>query len=162
MQRAMHNTCIKHGRDIRTQCIGSTSILLLRKYWSSIRHDRTLSFFLKHSQFIVFPKLLGWKLVKSYTRKYMRYLDLPKISFKDNWMEEMGSEVAQRPEGQVGQQFQSSQSNQPIPNTDRGRTEQSVIRTDRTGERVVGTDTRTAQDERKNVPFSGDRNTFFS
>ena len=39
MQRAMHNTCIKHGRDIRTQCIGSTSFLLLRKDWSSIRHD---------------------------------------------------------------------------------------------------------------------------
>ena len=73
----------------------------------------------------------------------------PKISFEDHWMEEMGSEVAQRPEGQVGQQFQSSQSNQPIPNTDRDRTGQPVVRTDRTGEPVVGTDTRTAQDERK-------------
>ena len=37
--------------------------------WSSIRHDRTLSFFTKHSQLIVFRKLLGWKLKKSYTRK---------------------------------------------------------------------------------------------
>ena len=30
---------------------------------------------------------------------------LAKISFDDNWTKEMGSEVAQRPEGQVGQQF---------------------------------------------------------
>ena len=36
-----------------------------------------------------------------------------KISFKDNWMEEFGSEVAQRPDGQVVQQFQSSQLNRP-------------------------------------------------
>ena len=28
LNRVMHNTCIKHGRDIRTQCVGSTSILL--------------------------------------------------------------------------------------------------------------------------------------
>ena len=76
MQRVMHITCIKHGRDIKTQCIGSTSFLLLRKDWSSIRHDRTLSFFLKHSQLIVFRKLLGWSLEKSYTRKYMRHFDL--------------------------------------------------------------------------------------
>ena len=27
----MHNTCTMHGKDIRTQYIGSTSILLLRK-----------------------------------------------------------------------------------------------------------------------------------
>ena len=26
--RVVHNTCIKHGKDIKTQCIGSTSILL--------------------------------------------------------------------------------------------------------------------------------------
>ena len=86
----------------------------------------------------------------------------PKISSKDDWRKEMGSEVTQRPEGQVVQPFKSSQSNQPIPNPDRDRTGQPVVRTDRSGEPVVGTDTRTAQDERKNVPFSGDRNTFFS
>ena len=59
MNRVMHNTCIKHGRDIRTQCIGSTSILLWGKDWSSIRLDRTRSFFTKHFQLIVFRKLLG-------------------------------------------------------------------------------------------------------
>ena len=66
----------KHGRDIRTQYIGSTSILLRRKDWSFIKHDRTPSFFTKHFQFIVFRKLLGWKLEKSYTKKYTCHLGL--------------------------------------------------------------------------------------
>ena len=67
--RVMHNTCIKHGRNIKTQCVVSTSILLWGKDWSSIRHDRTPSFFMKHSQLIVSRKLFGWKLEKSFTRK---------------------------------------------------------------------------------------------
>ena len=57
--RVMHNTCIKHGRSIKIWCIGSTSILLWRKNWSSIKHDRTLSFFTKNFQLIVFRKLFG-------------------------------------------------------------------------------------------------------
>ena len=76
MHRVMHSTCIKHGRDIRTQCSGSTSILLWRKDSSSIRLDRTRSFFTKHFQIIVFRKLLGWKLEKSNTRKYACHPDL--------------------------------------------------------------------------------------
>ena len=54
--RRAQKTCITHGRDIRTQCIGSTSILLWGKDWSSIRLDRTKSFFTKHFQLIVFRK----------------------------------------------------------------------------------------------------------
>ena len=42
----------------------------------------------------------------------------PKISLKHDWMKQLGSEVAQRPEGQVAQQSKSSQSNQPNPNPD--------------------------------------------
>ena len=72
----MHNTCIKHGRNIKTRYNGSTSILLLRKDWHSIRLDRMQSSFKKHFQLIVFQKLLDWKLVMSYTRKYMRHLVL--------------------------------------------------------------------------------------
>ena len=63
----------------------------------------------------------------------------PKISLKHDWMKEFGSEDAQRPEGQVLQQFQSSQSNQPIPNPDH----------DRTGRPVVGTDPKNASSGRK-------------
>ena len=76
MNRDMHNTCIKHGRNIRIRKIGSKSILLWRNGWSSIKHDRTLSFFTKHFQLIVFRKLFGWKLERSYMRKYMRHLVL--------------------------------------------------------------------------------------
>ena len=47
-----------------------------------------------------------WKLKKSYTRKYMRHLVL-----KHEWMKELGSEVVQRPDGQVVWQSKSSQSN---------------------------------------------------
>ena len=74
--RVLHNTCTKHGRNIRIGCIGSTSTLLWRKDWNSFKHDRTLSFFTKHSRHIVFRKLFGWKPEKSKTRKYMRHLVL--------------------------------------------------------------------------------------
>ena len=70
LAKYMHKAWKKH----QTRCIGSTSILLKRKDWSSIRHDRTLSFFTKHSQLGVSRKLFGWKLEKSYTKKYMRHL----------------------------------------------------------------------------------------
>ena len=58
----------------------------------------------------------------------MRHLVLtPKISLKHDWMKELGSEVAQRPDGQVVQQSQNFQSNQPIPNPDHDRTETPVV-----------------------------------
>ena len=76
--RVLHSTCTQHGRNMRTRKIGSTSILLWRKDWSSIKHDRTLLFLTKHSQLAVSRKLFGWKLEKSYTRKYIRHLGLLK------------------------------------------------------------------------------------
>ena len=54
-------------------------------------------------------------------------------------MKELGSKVAQRPDGQVVQQSKSSQSNQPNPNPDH----------DRTGQPVVGGDPRNASGGRK-------------
>ena len=60
----------------------------------------------------------------------------PKISLKHDWMKELGSEVAQRPEGQVVQQSKSSQSSQPNPNPDHD---------DRTGTPVVCRDASHAQ-----------------
>ena len=52
---------------------------------------------------------------------------LPKISLKHDWMKELGSEVAQRPEGQVVEQFKSSPSNQPNPNPEHDRKETPVV-----------------------------------
>ena len=69
----LHRTSRKRGRNIKTLCIGSTSNLLKRKYLSSIKHDRMESSFKKHFQLIVSRRLSLWKLVKSYTRKYMRH-----------------------------------------------------------------------------------------
>ena len=94
MIRVMHNTCIEHGRNIRIRYIGSTSILLWRKDWRSIKHDRTLSFFTKHFQLIVSRKLFGWKLEKSYTRKFLRHLGLlPRFPWNTtgwkNWVQKL-------------------------------------------------------------------------
>ena len=68
---------------------------------------------------------------------------------KHDWKRELGSEDAQRPEGQVVQQSRGLQLNQPIPNPSRDRTGQPVVRTDCSGQPVVGTNTRTVQDGRK-------------
>ena len=66
----------KNVEETSEHGIGSTSKLLKRRDLSSIEHDRTPSSFTTHSQLIVFRKLLGRKLEKSYTRKYMRHLGL--------------------------------------------------------------------------------------
>ena len=112
MNRVMHNTCIKHGRDIRMQCIGSTSILLKRKDWSSISLDRMLSFFTKQSS-LLYPESCSDGNWRNHTRKAFCVTRLPpKISLKHDWKRELGSEHAQRPDGQVVQQFTSSHSSQ--------------------------------------------------
>ena len=95
-----------------------------------------------------------------YEKVFMSPRPPPKISLKHDWKRELGSKDARRPDGQVVQHFRSSQSNQPTPNPDHDRTVQPVVGTDRTGQRVVGTDPRI--EWKKNVPFSGDRYTFFS
>ena len=87
-----------------------------------------------------------------YEKVYMSPRPPPKISLRHDWKRELGSEHAQRPEGQVVQQSRSFQSNQPIPNPSR----------DRTGQPVDGTHTRTVQDGRKTSPFPRDRCKFFS
>ena len=84
-----------------------------------------------------------------FEKVYMSPRPPPKISLKHDWKRELGSEHAQRPEGQVVQKSGSFQSNQPIPNPSRDRSEQPVVRTNRSGQPVVGADTRTVQDGRK-------------
>ena len=53
-----------------------------------------------------------------YEKVYASPHPLPKISLKHDWMKEVSSEFAQRPDGQVVQQSRSSQSHQPNPNPD--------------------------------------------
>ena len=71
-----------------------------------------------------------------YEKVYASPRPPPKISLKHDWMKELGSEVARRPEGHVVQQFKSSQSNQPDPSPDHD---------DRTGTPVVCRDASHAQ-----------------
>ena len=66
--------CIKHERNIKTPCIGLTSKLIKRKDWSSFRLDRLQSSFKEYFQLIVSRKLFGWKLEKSYTKKYLNHV----------------------------------------------------------------------------------------
>ena len=72
-----------------------------------------------------------------YEKVFMSPRPPPKISLKHEWKRELGSEHDQRSE--VGQLSRSFQSNQPIPNPNRERTERPVIRDD----------ARTVQDGRK-------------
>ena len=88
----------------------------------SIRRDRTLSFFMKHVQKILYSKSQDGNCAEViYEKVYMSPRPPPKISLRHDWKRELGSEHAQRPEGQVVKRSRSFQSNQPIPNlTDRG------------------------------------------
>ena len=96
------------------------------------------------------PKVVRLKAGEVFCEKaYMSPRPPPKISLMHEWTKELGSEHAQRPEGQVVQPPRSFQSNQPIPNPSRDRSGQPVVRTDRPGQPVVGADTRTVQDGRK-------------
>ena len=76
MYRVVHNTCIKHGRNIKTRYIGSILILQFGKDWHSIRLDRMQLSFKRHFQLIVFQKFLDWKLEKSFMRKHTCHLHL--------------------------------------------------------------------------------------
>ena len=75
-----------------------------------------------------------------YEKVYASPRPPPKISLKNDWKRELGSENAQRLEGQVVQQSKSSQSNQSNPNPGHD---------DRTVKPVVGSDPRTATSARK-------------
>ena len=96
-----------------------------------------------------------------YEKVYMSRRLSPKVSLKHDWKRELGSEHAQRPEGQVVQQSRSFHSNQPIPNPSRDRTGQPDVRTGRSGQPDVETSrtqTRSSDDSKNlNVELAHDR-----
>ena len=63
-----------------------------------------------------------------YEKVYMSPRPLPKIFLKHEWKRELGSEYAQQSE--VGQLSRSFQSNQPILNPIRERTQRPVVKDD--------------------------------
>ena len=92
------------------------------------------------------PKVVRMKTGEVlYEKVYMSPRLPPKISLEHEWKRELGSERAQRAEaGQLSRIFQS---NQPTQNPIRERSGRPDVTHD-----VIG-----VQDERKHVPFSGDR-----
>ena len=119
-QSVMHNTYTKHGRNIRIQLIKSTSILLWQKDWSSIKHNRKLSFF---------PESWSDGNWRNPIRKIHALLRPPpkKSPKKHDYMKELSPEVVGPSEGEIYQQSKTSQSSQPNPIPDHDRTVNSVV-----------------------------------
>ena len=117
MHRVLLGTGKKYGSNIKTLCIGLTSNLLKRK---------DLSFYQTRSNAIILydtlpayciPKAIMMKSGEVKNEKvYASLLPPPKIHFEDNWMNELGSEVAGHDE--------SSQQTQP-------KTKHPIVRTGR-------------------------------
>ena len=62
-------------RNTKTRCNWPTWNFLKRKDLSSMKHDRTQSFFTTHFQFIVSWRQPWWELEKSFTSKDLRHFD---------------------------------------------------------------------------------------
>ena len=82
-----------------------------------------------------------------YEKVYASPRPPPKISLKHDWMEELGSEVVQQPEGEVAQQSKSSQSSQPNRNPDHDRTGKPVVCSQRGASRSQEIETRFFREE---------------
>ena len=110
-------------------------------YWVDIKlaQKKGLKFYQTRSNAIILhetlpayciPKVVRMEIGEvKYEKVYMSHRPPPKISLKHEWKRELGSEHAQRSEGQVGQQSRSFQSNQPILSPSRERTERPVVET---------------------------------
>ena len=108
MYHVMHNTCTMHGRDIKTQFSGSTSILLSRKDCSFYQTRSNAIILYDTLPAYCIPKVVWLKTGEVlYEKVYMSPRPPPKISLKHEWKRELGSEVARQPEGQVVQQSRS-------------------------------------------------------
>ena len=93
--RVLHNKCIKHARDIKIRCVGSTSTLLWIKYWSSIKHDRTLL----HETLPAYgiPKVVRMETGEVFYEKGFCVTSSSSKDFlQDKWMKDLGSEVVKQ------------------------------------------------------------------
>ena len=130
--RACTAPCIKHGRNIRTRYIWVDVNLALKKGLKF--HQTRSNAIILHETLPAYciPKVVRMETGEViYEKVYASPRPPPKISLKHDWMKELGSEVAQRPDGQVVPQFTNSQVNQPNPNPDHDRTVQPVVGCDR-------------------------------
>ena len=109
MYHVVHNTCITHGRNIKTRYIGSTSSLAIQK---------GLTFYQTRSHAIILqgtlpayciPKVVRLKTGEVFFEKSYMSLRPPKISLRHDhdWTKgkvPLSSTVDQQPEGKVVQQ----------------------------------------------------------
>ena len=65
-----------------------------------------------------------------YEKAYMSPRPPPKISLRDDWTQELGSEVVRQPEGEVARQAKFFQPTQPIPSPNCDRSGQLDITQD--------------------------------
>ena len=102
--------------NIKTRCFGSTSILLKRKDRSSIRRDRTPIILHDTLPAYCIPKAIMMETGEIKNEKVYASPRPSKISFNENWMQELGSEVVGG--GENSQQTQPKTKN-PIVRTGR-------------------------------------------
>ena len=147
--RVLHNTCTKHGRNIRIRCIGSTSTLLQRKGWSSISNTIERYHSSRNTPSLLYPENCSDGNWKNQIRENTCVTSSlhPKISLNHDQMKELGSEVVRQPEGEVVQQSKSSQSSQPNPNPDQDRTGKHVVCPQRRASRSQEIETRSFREE---------------
>ena len=99
-----------------------------KKDCSSIRHDRTPSFFTKHSQLIVSRKLFGWKLEKSYTRRYMRhFVFLQRFLWNMKGWKNLVQKLLDNQREHLFNNQKVPPISQPNPNPDHDRTVKPVV-----------------------------------
>ena len=124
LARYMHKAWKKHQNTMYWVDINLALTKGLKFCWTRsnaiILHETLPAYFI--------PKVVRMETGEViYEKVYESPRPPPKISLKDDWMTVLGSEVAQRPEGQVVLEVKSSQSNQPIPNPDHDRTGQPLV-----------------------------------
>ena len=101
--RVQHSTCTKHGRNMKTLCIGFN---LSQKKWLKFYQTRSNAIILHETlPACSVPKVVRMETGEViYEKVYASPRPPPKISLKHDWKRELGSEDAQRPEGEVARQ----------------------------------------------------------
>ena len=107
--RVLHSIYGQRGRNINTLCIGSTSNFLKRKDLKFCQTRSNVIIINNTLPVYGIPKTIKMETGEIiYENVYESPRSCPKISFKDNWIKKLRSEVAR--------QAESSQSAQPKPN----------------------------------------------
>ena len=124
----VHNTCTKAWKKHKNTVYWVDINLVLKK-GLKLNQNRSNAIILQET----LPAYCFAKVVRMetgeviYEKVYASLRPPPKISFKDNWREELGSEVARQPEGEIVRQAKGSQSTQPNPNPNHDRTGRPVV-----------------------------------